>query len=192
MEASADMKQSGTKEPNRQQASRPRTKLPSEIEGVKRKRKIPQPDPVTNTRRVANYPDKKADSPLFMRLLFTFNILIGAAVCGTMWFVLGIKEEVAALKKGQELVATPTTETTESVWKTEWSTTWTREKPVDSSMGSDLVKPDPKTYVVQIGDTLTQIAESHNVTVSDIQKWNQLSEMEAIEVGQILIITDVK
>ncbi|AHN20556.1 LysM peptidoglycan-binding domain-containing protein [Lysinibacillus sphaericus] len=44
------------------------------------------------------------------------------------------------------------------------------------------------TYTVQKGDTLSKIAQSHQVTIQDIKKWNNLSK-DTIYVAQKLEIT---
>lgn len=44
------------------------------------------------------------------------------------------------------------------------------------------------TYVVKRGDTLTSIAKVYGVTVSDLQKWNQISNPNMVQVGQVLKI----
>ncbi|MCW0205782.1 MAG: M23 family metallopeptidase [Achromobacter sp.] len=47
-------------------------------------------------------------------------------------------------------------------------------------------KVQPGYYRVQSGDTLTQIARKQGASVSDLVRWNQLSNANAIEVGQVL------
>ncbi|MEK5133698.1 N-acetylmuramoyl-L-alanine amidase [Bacillus sp. FSL W8-0645] len=50
---------------------------------------------------------------------------------------------------------------------------------------------DPETvitYVVKSGDTLTSIAKAHGVTVQDLQKWNDISDPNKIQIGQVLKI----
>lgn len=44
---------------------------------------------------------------------------------------------------------------------------------------------DAATYIVQKGDTLSKIAQSHQVTIADIKKWNNLSK-DTIYVAQKL------
>ncbi|MGV2911902.1 PGRP and LysM peptidoglycan-binding domain-containing protein, partial [Bacillus safensis] len=44
------------------------------------------------------------------------------------------------------------------------------------------------TYVVKSGDTLTSIAKAHDVTVQDLQKWNNISDPNKIQIGQVLKI----
>lgn len=38
------------------------------------------------------------------------------------------------------------------------------------------------------GDTLTSIAKAHGVTVQDLQKWNDISDPNKIQIGQVLKI----
>ncbi|MFD4841317.1 peptidoglycan DD-metalloendopeptidase family protein [Achromobacter sp. NPDC058515] len=47
-------------------------------------------------------------------------------------------------------------------------------------------KVQPGYYRVQSGDTLTQIARKEGTSVSDLVRWNKLSNSNAIEVGQVL------
>jgi membrane-bound lytic murein transglycosylase D len=44
------------------------------------------------------------------------------------------------------------------------------------------------TYVVREGDTLSQIAERHGVSVSDIRSWNRLDPKKQIQTGMQLVI----
>ncbi|WP_454675883.1 peptidoglycan DD-metalloendopeptidase family protein [Achromobacter pestifer] len=47
-------------------------------------------------------------------------------------------------------------------------------------------KVQPGYYRVQSGDTLTQIARKQGTSVSNLVRWNSLSNSNAIEVGQML------
>lgn len=47
-------------------------------------------------------------------------------------------------------------------------------------------KVQPGYYRVQSGDTLTQIARKQGTSVSNLARWNNLSNTNAIEVGQML------
>jgi len=47
-------------------------------------------------------------------------------------------------------------------------------------------KVQPGYYRVQSGDTLTQIARKQGTSVSNLVRWNRLSNSNAIEVGQML------
>jgi LysM repeat protein/N-acetyl-anhydromuramyl-L-alanine amidase AmpD len=42
------------------------------------------------------------------------------------------------------------------------------------------------TYTVQSGDSLSAIAVMFNVTVADLQLWNNISDSDSIQVGQVL------
>ena len=53
-----------------------------------------------------------------------------------------------------------------------------------SACGSTKVQPG--YYRVQSGDTLTQIARKQGTSVSNLARWNNLSNTNAIEVGQML------
>lgn len=43
-------------------------------------------------------------------------------------------------------------------------------------------------YLIQKGDTLSEIAEDFKVSVDDICKWNNINDPNKIEVGQKIII----
>jgi murein DD-endopeptidase MepM/ murein hydrolase activator NlpD len=47
-------------------------------------------------------------------------------------------------------------------------------------------KVQPGYYRVQSGDTLTQIARKQGTSVSNLVRWNKLSNSNSIEVGQVL------
>src|SRR5262249_41226197 len=47
-------------------------------------------------------------------------------------------------------------------------------------------KVQPGYYRVQSGDTLTQIARKQGTSVSNLVRWNNLSNSNSIEVGQML------
>ncbi|SDM80707.1 N-acetylmuramoyl-L-alanine amidase, partial [Sediminibacillus halophilus] len=44
------------------------------------------------------------------------------------------------------------------------------------------------TYTVQSGDNLSSIAVKFGVTVAQIQEWNNISNPNAIQIGQVLIV----
>ena len=46
------------------------------------------------------------------------------------------------------------------------------------------------TYTVKSGDTLSAIAAKYGVTVSQLQKWNNISNINLIYVGQVLKVSD--
>ena len=60
----------------------------------------------------------------------------------------------------------------------------------NTPQNSPVVKKEDKkkvTYTVKSGDTLTQIAKKYNVSIANIQKWNNLKN-DRINIGQKLII----
>ncbi|QTN01369.1 LysM peptidoglycan-binding domain-containing protein [Sediminibacillus dalangtanensis] len=44
------------------------------------------------------------------------------------------------------------------------------------------------TYTVQSGDNLSSIAVKFGVTVAQLQEWNNISDPNAIQIGQVLIV----
>lgn len=66
-------------------------------------------------------------------------------------------------------------------------------EPVHSSSGTSTTSnthtsntSNQGTYTVQSGDTLSGIAEKYGVTVRDLCNWNNISNPNAIQVGQVL------
>ena len=75
--------------------------------------------------------------------------------------------------------------------------TWT--PPVESSPQQQEPPPnapDPsstqgqQTYIVQIGDTLGEIATQFNITVDALAQANGITDLDHIEAGQVLVIPD--
>ncbi|MGT2718185.1 aggregation-promoting factor [Streptococcus oricebi] len=72
--------------------------------------------------------------------------------------------------------------------------TFTKKSPVKlglAGMATALALFLPKlvqaeSYTVKSGDTLSSIAKSHNQTVDEISKLNQISNIHLIQVGQVL------
>jgi LysM repeat protein len=48
--------------------------------------------------------------------------------------------------------------------------------------------PEPQTYVVQVGDTLSNIAARYGTTVAALQAANNLGDSDVINIGQLLVI----
>jgi LysM repeat protein len=48
--------------------------------------------------------------------------------------------------------------------------------------------PTPKTYTVKSGDSLTKIAQRFSVTLEDLGCYNSLTNLNALQVGQVLLI----
>jgi hypothetical protein len=53
---------------------------------------------------------------------------------------------------------------------------------------SPVAAPQPLSYTVQEGDTLSQISQSFGVEVSEISRVNQIADPDFILPGQVLII----
>jgi len=45
------------------------------------------------------------------------------------------------------------------------------------------------TYVVKLGDTLLKIARAHHVEVENLKRWNNLSDVNQLTVGQVLKVS---
>ena len=43
-------------------------------------------------------------------------------------------------------------------------------------------------YIIESGDTLDTIAKKFNCTVEELQKWNNIKNVNQIDVGQKLVI----
>lgn len=48
-----------------------------------------------------------------------------------------------------------------------------------------------ETYTVKSGDTLSEIAETHNITVEKLAEQNKISNLDFIHVGQVIELGDV-
>ena len=48
---------------------------------------------------------------------------------------------------------------------------------------------EPKVYKVKSGDNLSKIAQKHSMTVSQLQKLNNLKD-DKIQIGQVLKVTN--
>lgn len=48
----------------------------------------------------------------------------------------------------------------------------------------------PIKYIVKTGDTLSKIAKDNNISVKDLQKWNNITDPNVILEGQELIISE--
>lgn len=48
-----------------------------------------------------------------------------------------------------------------------------------------------ETYTVQSGDTLSEIAETHNTTVEKLAEQNKITNLDFIHVGQVIELGDV-
>lgn len=51
-----------------------------------------------------------------------------------------------------------------------------------------LLSRDVRFYVVQSGDTLSQIGERLGIAWRDIARWNQLRNPNLIYIGQMLVL----
>ena len=50
------------------------------------------------------------------------------------------------------------------------------------------LKTRPSRYVIRAGDTLSEIADQFDVSMSDLRRVNRLTSINAIRVGQVLEI----
>ncbi len=48
--------------------------------------------------------------------------------------------------------------------------------------------PTPLSYTVKSGDSLTKIAQRFNVTLADLGCYNNLTNLNALQIGQVLLI----
>lgn len=67
------------------------------------------------------------------------------------------------------------------------TTVFITEKSIPSNLAMHSSDNGQKTYIVQKGDTLMQVARQFRVTVDELQKWNRLSS-STISPGQRLIV----
>ena len=55
-----------------------------------------------------------------------------------------------------------------------------------------LTQPLPPGYIVEPGDTLSDIAMTYNLTIDDLARWNSLHDPDFISVGQLLQLTGTR
>jgi LysM repeat protein len=61
--------------------------------------------------------------------------------------------------------------------------------PVAGAVASESAHPSTgNTHTVARGETLTSIAKMHNVTVSDLQKFNHIENDRKLQIGQAIMI----
>ena len=64
-----------------------------------------------------------------------------------------------------------------------------KKAKVISSVQKGVDLPDNGVYVIQSGDSLSAIADRYHVTLSQLQKWNDIKEPSVIYVGQKIHVT---
>lgn len=87
---------------------------------------------------------------------------------------------MAPATKSKDVAIAPTTTTAEP------ATTTT--EPAAKASTAKATKPSSTTYKIKSGDSLWSVAQKHNVSVSDIKKWNGLGESNKIKPGQSIVI----
>jgi len=61
--------------------------------------------------------------------------------------------------------------------------------PAASAAPAETPRPaDGTTHTVQRGETLTSIAKMHNVSVSELQKYNHIEDDRKLQIGQTILI----
>ena len=83
---------------------------------------------------------------------------------------------------------TPTPEPTPTPFPTVSPTRTGLPTPTPSATATPLPSPTPAKYVVQRGDTLSEIAQRYGTTVEAIAKANAIADASFIRVGQELLI----
>ncbi|MBR8827816.1 MAG: M23 family metallopeptidase [Gomphosphaeria aponina SAG 52.96 = DSM 107014] len=106
---------------------------------------------------------------------------------------LGVSHEenqtIAANPIAQKSI--PTNHKFNSTNATEVIPTWDFNPPVFMSVESES-EPQPKTYQVKPGDTISLIASAHGISPTELVKANQISNPNLIQVNQKLIIETPK
>ena len=62
---------------------------------------------------------------------------------------------------------------------------------VKSTTSNTLVAKNAKQHTVQTGQTMYAISKMYNVSIEDIQKWNQLSDY-VLKIGDVIYVSDPK
>ena len=84
----------------------------------------------------------------------------------------------AGLANDDPVPAQPTTTTTSRPARTVTQPTTTRRQPA----------PNRRTYTIQEGDTLDQVAFDHNTTVAQLLRLNPTIDPTNLQVGQRIIV----
>ncbi len=85
---------------------------------------------------------------------------------------------------GQKLIVSQATSTVKTETKTVNTTSNANTKNAATEKKDDKTKI---VYIIKSGDTLSKIAQTHNVSIDNIKKWNNLTS-DRINAGQQLII----
>lgn len=110
----------------------------------------------------------------FRPLVLTALTVAFLSACSSSVRVLAPVEDRTPAGRTQTVTASPVPEAPVEV-----------AKPMSGS--DNAVKPG--FYMVQKGDTLTRIGLDHGQSWRDLARWNQLSNPDAIEVGQVLRVS---
>ncbi|MBP1042818.1 LysM peptidoglycan-binding domain-containing protein [Vagococcus sp. BWB3-3] len=156
----------------------------------RRKNRVDVADVYASYERVASKPTVNQGATSYLWVFIGFIILMGVILGITVWLMIGIKTEMAAIKNKQnQAVYSSSLELRESQNYQEWvlDDTMDETNQQTSTTQETLVV---KRYVVEAGDTLTEIAETHHVSVAEIQYWNQLTDEQGITAGQELKLSE--
>lgn len=64
------------------------------------------------------------------------------------------------------------------------------DRAVPTSTSTTAPSPTPRTYMVRVGDTLSDIAELLDVSVEALMKANRLTDANALTAGQVLVVPE--
>lgn len=121
---------------------------------------------------------KAAESGKFVRVVMPILVflLLGGLIGYGTWYYQNQSEKESP-KKAEEKIQTPP-----AVDDSTTTTTDTTTAP-DTSTTSDTTA-DYTIYVVKSGDTLSGIANAHDMTSTALAKYNNITDAESLQIGQ--------
>ena len=122
-----------------------------------------------------------------MRNLIALTVMLaflGFVAWGMGWGLHAFASSVASTPTSMPVsTSTPMPTSTSTPMPTITSTFTSAPMPTSTP-----ARAQEGSYIVQPGDTLTDIARAHSVSVVDLAKVNGLTDLNLIRVGQILTI----
>lgn len=132
---------------------------------------------------------KEAQKGKAMRVLMpiVFFVLLGSIVGSATWYYQRAGQQ-KDIKNVEEKIQTPPVISDEEVDKKIDSTKEEEDSTQDTKETPPSSPVDYTEYTVKSGDTLSGIANDNNLTSSELAKFNNISNPESLQIGQVLKI----